>query len=511
MKFSVLAEILSNANMITDIKIGDDCEVSDLNLMDQDFRNFNNHTVYFIDAGQIGRGTAIPHSLIYSNEIPPFRAKDLVNSARVTLPSLAPVFRHVKGQLDMSPQAQEQYIDIVSKLMMGSDLNAILSEISSRTGNLFAAIDMSGKILTISSPFYVDYPLWMHSAQQGYCDEILMDYIEARRRTSCAPKGSVPFSLYCGKINMYILCTRIIHGHDLLGYFFAINRNPHFDNQTKRLIPLIIQRLKDSILRLKSANNYSSIMQNNILLDAVAGATPTETRLRAKVSGLKFPSFMRVFVMRSSYFKDHNFFSQVLLPKAAEILPGQACFPWKNSLVTLVSTDINGNIPQETLSALEAFANENHLLIGISNRFTDISQFAEFYEQAQAALSFAKRSPHKRPFFYFLDYSLYMILDKVEDDQLLDQHCHPALARLLEYDAKKNTELFNTLRVYTQAGFNKSRTAQLLFSHRNTISYRIQQIEQICGIDLSNEDLLFTLQLSFNIYFYRKERFIGNG
>ena len=104
-----------------------------------------------------------------------------------------------------------------------------------------------------------------------------------------------------------------------------------------------------------------------------------------------------------------------------------------------------------------------------------------------------------------------MILDKVEDDQLLDQHCQPALARLLEYDAKKNTELFNTLRVYTQAGFNKSRTAQLLFSHRNTISYRIQQIEQICGIDLSNEDLLFTLQLSFNIYFYRKERFIGNG
>ena len=60
MKFSVLAEILSNANMITDIKIGDDCEVSDLNLMDQDFRNFNNHTVYFIDAGKSGAGLRSP-------------------------------------------------------------------------------------------------------------------------------------------------------------------------------------------------------------------------------------------------------------------------------------------------------------------------------------------------------------------------------------------------------------------------------------------------------------------
>ena len=65
-------------------------------------------------------------------------------------------------------------------------------------------------------------------------------------------------------------------------------------------------------------------------------------------------------------------------------------------------------------------------------------------------------------------------------------------------------ELFNTLRVYTEAGFNKARAAQMLFIHRNTINYRIQQIEQLCGIDLSNENLLFTLQLSFRIHAYRK-------
>ena len=91
-------------------------------------------------------------------------------------------------------------------------------------------------------------------------------------------------------------------------------------------------------------------------------------------------------------------------------------------------------------------------------------------------------------------------------------HCyHPALKQLADYDRKKGGELFETLRVYTETGFNKAQAAQMLFIHRNTINYRIQQIEQLCSIDLSGEKnakLVFTLQLSFKIFLYRKNRMI---
>ena len=72
-------------------------------------------------------------------------------------------------------------------------------------------------------------------------------------------------------------------------------------------------------------------------------------------------------------------------------------------------------------------------------------------------------------------------------------------------------ELYETLRAYTEAGFNKARAAQMIFIHRNTINYRIRQIEQLCNIDLSNEKLLFTLQLSFRLYSYRENHLIGSG
>lgn len=508
MKFSELVDILLKEDMIADAVVQKDCDVFDLNLMDVDYRDFNDTTIYFMEGSEIGYGTFIPPCLLYTGTLPEQKKKHLVNAARIT-DSLATVFRFVKTQLDTSPQAQEQYMDAVSKLMLGNNLNTVLSELFTRTGILYAVIDMSGKVLAHSSPFYVSYPVWMKGVQQGYCDQLLMDYIEARRNSSKKPKTETPFVLYCKKIDMYILTARIIHERNLLGYFFAINSNPYFDNQTRRLIPLIVQKVKGSLLRLKSSNSYNSIMENRILFDSIAGATPTETLQRAKIARLQFPGHMRVFVMRSSYFKDFEFFERVLQPAVMETVPGQPCFPWKNMLVTLVEVDINGNQDKEKQEAFKELSEKYHLVIGVSNCFSDISRFAEFYNQAQSALAFSSRMTSiDSPFLYFLDYALYMMLDRVDDDNLLDQYCHPALRRLLDYDAKKNTELFETLRIYTQTGFSISKTAQLLFSHRNTISYRIQQIEQLCGINMDDEQLLFNLQISFNIHAYRKNQFI---
>lgn len=511
MKFSALVKILENVNLITDIVVTNDCDVEDLNLMDRDFQYFNSQTVYFVNVEQIGPGTVLPDCLLYFGEIPEYRAKDLKNSARIAVSSTIPaVFRYVKAQLDSAPQAQEQYVDIVSKLMSGVDLNTILTETFSYTGNLFVAIDMSGKILANSNPFYVDYPLWMNSVQQGYCDEILMDYIESRRKTLRAPKGTGPFVLYCRNCDMHILVARIIHENKLLGYFFALSRKPNFSNRTKKLLPLFAQRVKENILRLKNANSYSAIMQANILLDAVAGATPNETKLRAKISGLKFQKYMRVYVIRSAYSKDPDFHAQVLFPRVSKVLDGQPCFPWQSSLICLVGTDGNGAVTAKILDELSAAVQENHLLVGVSNVFSHISQFAEHFEQARTALTFANRVTYSEPFFFYLNYALYLILDRIDDDKFLNECCHPALANLFDYDTKKGTELFNTLRAYAEMGFNKTRTAQTLFIHRNTINYRIQQIEQLCGIDLSNEKLLLTLQLSFNLYAYRKSRLIDS-
>ncbi|MCI2056611.1 MAG: helix-turn-helix domain-containing protein [Oscillibacter sp.] len=507
MKFSVLTDILQNAGLITDVKIDKDCEIVDLTLMDSNFQDFNDSTVYFIHGADIGFGTKLPQSLLYSDTIPEFRAGSLQNSARI-VESLPTAFRYVKSQLDTSPLAQIQYSETISKLVMGKDLNYILTELFNRTGNQFAAIDLSGKILANSSPFYVDYSLWMQSVQQGYCDDLLMDYINYRRENLHVPKGPDAFSLYCSKINMYILVARILDRSEPLGYLFAINSMPNFDTQTQKLMPLLAQRAGEAVLRLKNANYNHNMFENSILLDAIKGASSSEVFTRAQRVHLKISGHIRVLVIRSPSSHKDQFLSRSLLPQVADLLNNQPCFLYKHSIVAIAQTDAEGFLSPELVASLEKFFEENNLLAGVSNHFSDISTFAEYYQQATTALTMSGRFFNEHLLRYYLDCAVYVLLNQVEDDKLLEECSHPALAQLLEYDRQKKTDFFDTLRILTQSGFNKNRTAQLLFVHRNTINYRIQQIEDICKIDLSDERLLFTMQLSFCIYTWQKNRYL---
>ena len=57
---------------------------------------------------------------------------------------------------------------------------------------------------------------------------------------------------------------------------------------------------------------------------------------------------------------------------------------------------------------------------------------------------------------------------------------------------------------YTLTGFSKNKTAELMFLHRNTVNYRIQQISELYGLDFTDSALLFKLQYSFYIDSYLK-------
>ena len=80
--------------------------------------------------------------------------------------------------------------------------------------------------------------------------------------------------------------------------------------------------------------------------------------------------------------------------------------------------------------------------------------------------------------------------------------CHSALPVLQKYDAKNGTELFETARIYVETNCNQKETADRLHTHRNTISYRKQQIQQMTNIDFTNPGELFQLNYSFKIYAY---------
>lgn len=70
---------------------------------------------------------------------------------------------------------------------------------------------------------------------------------------------------------------------------------------------------------------------------------------------------------------------------------------------------------------------------------------------------------------------------------------------LIDHDLKNTDDLYKTLKSYYKNNFNISRTAKDLFSHRNTIIYRLNKIEKILNINLDDDETNFTLQLAIKI------------
>ncbi|MFZ5924517.1 MAG: PucR family transcriptional regulator [Bacillota bacterium] len=71
---------------------------------------------------------------------------------------------------------------------------------------------------------------------------------------------------------------------------------------------------------------------------------------------------------------------------------------------------------------------------------------------------------------------------------------------LRSYDASRGGELLKTLETYLQSNGNAKRTATLLFTHYNTVLYRLNKIRQLTGLDPYHPDQRVTLQAALRLF-----------
>lgn len=81
----------------------------------------------------------------------------------------------------------------------------------------------------------------------------------------------------------------------------------------------------------------------------------------------------------------------------------------------------------------------------------------------------------------------------------LQSFYNSTLKELVEYDRKRDTELVKTLQVYFDTNGNLKRMSELLFTHYNTILYRINRIQEITAKNLESEHDRYGLQTALKI------------
>ena len=296
---------------------------------------------------------------------------------------------------------------------------------------------------------------------------------------------------------------------EIVGYVFMGCHSGAFPNFSDTLMHLLAKKLLATLISRKSYPSAHFNLYHNILTDIIYGATEDEITRRIATAKIDFPQNMRVIVLQTNYFVGNKYLQDTLIPRMSTVFPDIPKLLKDGALISFFEVNESGDIPQEVYQNLQKLADDNKVLVGISNVFKNPSELYNHYQQAVQALSIARRSADKQRIFFFSDYAFYVLIDNIDDKSILAHCLHPILSKLESYDAEKNTELYETLKIYAQTGYSKNLTADLMFLHRNTVNYRIQQITELFDLDFSDHTLLFKLQYSFYIDSYLKNRYIS--
>ncbi len=101
---------------------------------------------------------------------------------------------------------------------------------------------------------------------------------------------------------------------------------------------------------------------------------------------------------------------------------------------------------------------------------------------------------------HFDDLGIYRIFHLEEMESELHQFYRDTLEPLVVYDKEKSSELVKTLQMFFQYGGNLKKVSEEMFTHYNTIVYRMQRIKDITGMNLENSNDRLNLQVSFKIF-----------
>lgn len=179
-----------------------------------------------------------------------------------------------------------------------------------------------------------------------------------------------------------------------------------------------------------------------------------------------------------------------------------------NSIIILFGTD-TGVKESKIKQDIDSFCNEilryaeyeyinDKISIGIGRNYKNTHELWKGYREANRAVE-CQKITYEKKITHYDDLGIYRILSYEELQPELEQFYKEILEPLVNYDNEKGTELIGTLKKYFECAGNLKKISEELYTHYNTVIYRIQRIKEITGIDFEDYNDRLNFQISLKI------------
>ena len=173
--------------------------------------------------------------------------------------------------------------------------------------------------------------------------------------------------------------------------------------------------------------------------------------------------------------------------------PRNLCYSFQNNdLLVFASTEDVENFCRKLTSLLNTTGRQYH--VGISRKY-DRAQVVTAFSEAIHAVKMAGLLDYGQNPCFFHQLGIYRLFTYPENPWAVNQMLGEMDVMLNDLDNEKKDILTLTVRTFVKNNFSYQKTADELFTHVNTVRYRIHQLEELWNADLSSTEgrLLFSV------------------
>lgn len=385
-------------------------------------------------------------------------------------------------------------MDTMQKVLRMTDVHDIVDHLSDVLQRAVIIEDKNFELVAYSSPDELSFDaLQQKSILTKRCPLFVIERLKTEGIVSKLQHDNHPLRIDIEEINFYKrIAISLKQDEELYGYLWVYETEDTLEesylDELQQIAPHL-GKLMHSKQQEVEKDQQTFIWQ--LLNHEFLGAT--EIQREAKAVGYDIPEEFTVIAISV---RGASFLS--ILGKAKKLFIEEkiAYYLGKGTeIIGVVHSDneqkslVKTRKLQEKLMTMLSDEEKGALFIGIGNEYSQIKQVRKSYLEALEVIETMDfLNVKQQTTFFFYELGMYRYIKIMYKKNVNEQYRNEKIVKMMKRDVENNSELLLTLGTYLKNDCKVAQTAEELFIHPNTLSYRLKQIQELTAIDFTNMD-----------------------
>ena len=385
-------------------------------------------------------------------------------------------------------------MDTMQKVLRMTDVHDIVDHLSDVLQRAVIIEDKNFELVAYSSPDELSFDaLQQKSILTKRCPLFVIERLKTEGIVSKLQHDNHPLRIDIEEINFYKrIAISLKQDEELYGYLWVYETEDTLEesylDELQQIAPHL-GKLMHSKQQEVEKDQQTFIWQ--LLNHEFLGAT--EIQREAKAVGYDIPEEFTVIAISV---RGASFLS--ILGKAKKLFIEEkiAYYLGKGTeIIGVVHSDneqkslVKTRKLQEKLMTMLSDEEKGALFIGIGNEYSQIKQVRKSYLEALEVIETMDfLNVKQQTTFFFYELGMYRYIKVMYKKNVNEQYRNEKIVKMMKRDVENNSELLLTLGTYLKNDCKVAQTAEELFIHPNTLSYRLKQIQELTAIDFTNMD-----------------------